>query len=391
MNDDRLRELLASPPPGEREAEDRSWRVVQAAFEARADVRPARHRARPLLALAACLAVLGAAFSPPGRAVLGELREAIGTAGGRDAGSALVSLPAPGRLLVNSPAGVWVVQRDGSKRLLAGYADASWSPKGLFVAASRGRELVALEPNGTVRWSLGRSSVVRSPHWSYDGYRIAYRAGPTLRVVNGDGTGDRLVARGLDPVAPAWRPGTHHVVFSHLNGRLVVLDADTRTLLWSHGLSADRPIQLAWSDDGKQLLAVSRSSLATFDASGRKRAVARLDGEALDADFVPGRHAFALARWLRPRLRSAVHVFDADTLRPRGRPVFSGAGVFGDVAWSPNRKWLLLSWPSADQWLFVRSADVRRVVAVSGLGRAFDPRHPRRRAAPRLAGWCCSD
>jgi hypothetical protein len=42
----------------------------------------------------------------------------------------------------------------------------------------------------------------------------------------------------------------------------------------------------------------------------------------------------------------------------------------------------MLSWRSADQWLFIRSVAVRNVVPVSGIEEAFGPE-----AVP--AGWCC--
>jgi hypothetical protein len=76
-------------------------------------------------------------------AVVDRFRDAVGR---EPSQPALVKLPAPGRLLVLSPAGAWVVDGDGSKRLLSGYEDASWSPRGLYVVATRGHQLVALDP-----------------------------------------------------------------------------------------------------------------------------------------------------------------------------------------------------------------------------------------------------
>ena len=129
MRDDRVRELLDRPAPGEQEAEDRGWQVVRGAFAQR-DV-PAR-RARPvrgLIALGAALALIGSAFTPPGQAVTDWVRDTVAP-GRDDARPALVSLPAPGRLLVNSQQGPWIVAQDGSRRLLGQYDDASWSPGG---------------------------------------------------------------------------------------------------------------------------------------------------------------------------------------------------------------------------------------------------------------------
>ena len=85
-------------------ARDRAWHVVAAAFEGR---EPApRERPRWPLVVALAAALLVAAFaSPPGRAVLDDLREVVGV---ERAQPALFSLPSPGRLLVASDAGLWV-------------------------------------------------------------------------------------------------------------------------------------------------------------------------------------------------------------------------------------------------------------------------------------------
>jgi Tol biopolymer transport system component len=66
----------------------------------------------------------------------------------------------------------------------------------------------------------------------------------------------------------------------------------------------------------------------------------------------------------------------------RAALVFAGAGRFADVEWSPDGHWILLNWPSADQWLFIRSAAVKKIRAVSNIRSSFGPN-------ARLAGWCC--
>ena len=69
----------------------------------------------------------------------------------------------------------------------------------------RGRpnELVALEPDGDLRWTLARPDV-RFPRWggTRTDTRIAYLSTARLRVVAGNGKGDRL----LDPQAATGRP-----------------------------------------------------------------------------------------------------------------------------------------------------------------------------------------
>src|SRR5438034_20663 len=80
----------------------------------------------------AVAALAGVLASPPGRSVIQSIREAVGV---KKTQHELFSLPAPGRLLVNSSRGAWVVEQNGSKRLLGPYREASWSPFGRFVVA----------------------------------------------------------------------------------------------------------------------------------------------------------------------------------------------------------------------------------------------------------------
>ena len=368
------------PAPGEREAEERSWRVVRSAFAAREPV--SRKRAWwPTVAVAAGAAVVAAALSPPGVAVLDSIRDAV--RGEPNAKPALFSLPT-GRLLVESTRGVWVVDRDGSKRLLAGYRDASWSPHGLYVAAVSGDELRALEPDGDVHWSIGRPGL-RFPRWSNVGNRderIAYLSGRTLRVVGGDGRGDHAIGA-ADRVAPAWRPGTHTVAYVDRRGRAIVVEADTGRRLWIRR-AQQRPEALEWSADGRFLLARGSSSITVFGgANGRGRLEPLGPGAApvVDARFAAAGTAVAFVQ--ESDARSFLWVYPR--LLPDGtaaRRVFTGAGVFDRVLWSPDDRWLLLSWPSADQWLFLRSAAVRKLEPVSGIEAAFG-----RGAVP--ADWCC--
>ena len=154
------------------------------------------------VAIAAAL-VLGLALTGPGAAVADWVRDAIDSGDGSS--RPLTSLPAPGRLLVQSGQGPWIVTEEGSKRRLGPYAEATWSPRGLFVAATRPRELFALDPKGGVRWSLARRAGVHQARWSPDGFHIAYLSGESLRVVAGDGTGDVRIGP-AGKTAPAGGP-----------------------------------------------------------------------------------------------------------------------------------------------------------------------------------------
>ena len=255
---------LYDPAPGEREAGERTWEVVRAAFEERLPS-PRKRDWRPFALAAAAAVVLAAAFSPPGNAVFGSLRDAV--RGERNAKPALASLPAPGRLLAESSAGIWVVQNDGSKRLLTGYRDAAWSPHGLYVAAVHGNELRALEPNGRVHWSLGRTGRLRNPRWSFDGFRVAYFAGHSLRVVNGDGTGDRLLTRDVRPGPVAWQPNAHTLAYVNRAGDIEISNVDKRNRNATVQTRA-APGQLDWASDGKTFIAVEPHAVEVFSQRG---------------------------------------------------------------------------------------------------------------------------
>src|SRR5947208_982595 len=166
--------------------------------------------------------------------------------------AALVSLPTSGRLLVQSAKGPWLVEPDGSRRLLGPYRDVSWSPHGLFLAATRPNELLALDPKGHVRWSLARPAV-RFPRWtgSRTDTRIAYLSGSRLHLVAGDGTRDVDLcgepATAL--VAPAWRPGAQRTLaYATTQGRVYVLDPAPCSLSGRSPRYPD-PRLLAWSSD----------------------------------------------------------------------------------------------------------------------------------------------
>jgi hypothetical protein len=355
-------------------AQERAWRVVSAAFEERLPAPRPRH-VWPVVAVAAAVVAAAAAASPPGRAVLGSVRHAI--AGERNAAPALYALPAPGRLLVESTRGPWVVEADGSKRLLGGYREASWSPHGLYVAAARANELLAVDPKGEVRWSLARPSI-RFPRWagSRTDTRIAYLTGSRLHVVGGDGRGD-VDACGepaAAPVAPAWRPGGGFVLaFATTRGRIMVLDAATCSARWATP-PGPAVTQLEWSPDRTRLLALGSGTLRLYSAAGRLLERRIVHGATVAA-FAPRGHALALVR----------RTVDGSELLVGRRRVFAGAGAFSDVAWSPDGRWLLLAWPSANQWLFIRSAGVRRIVAVSNIRRQYGST-----SFPHIAGWCCA-
>jgi hypothetical protein len=369
------RELEHIEIPAEHEARERTWRLVASAFEDRAPSPPRRAgRIVPALVLVVIGAIVAAALSPPGRAVFHAIRERVGV---EKSQPALFSVPAGGRLLVTSDAGVWVVQADGSKRRLGSYREASWSPHGLYVAATRRNALYALTPTGDERWSLGRPDV-RLPRWtgSRTDTRIAYTSGDQLHVVGGDGRGDESLSSAPDmSLAPrAWRPQTRRRVLAvalPAQGMLLVVDVDAHgEELWSRRVG--QVSKLEWSSDGRRLLVLGPRHLRVYTASGTTvQALGRTSAVNVDAAFRPGTHDLTLVR--RPGEVSQVVL--------AGRVVFSTAGELRGLTWSPDGRWLLVSAPEADQWVFVR-ADGRKIAAVSDISAQF-----RSQSLPRVEGW----
>jgi Tol biopolymer transport system component len=297
------------------------------------------------------------------------------------AGSSLGSLPA-GRLLVSSARGTWIVRGDGTRLRLGPWSAATWSPRGLYVAAWRGRELSAVAPNGRVAWTIAARGTVRDATWSPDGYRIAYRRDAVLAVVAGDGTGARILAQPVRAAAPAWRPGAPHTLaWVGASGRIEVRDVDSGALLWRSSASVGPVTALAWSADGHRLLARGARRVVVFDVTGKRSWRVRLpqDARVGAAAWAPRGDRIALA--LRGATATSVYVTPAP-LVPR-HPVFTTTGTLRSLAWSPDGRRLLVRWADADQWLLLSpSATHAPITAIGSISRRFG-------APPTVQGWCC--
>lgn len=395
----RLRDLRV---PDEGAAEERARDVVRAAYAERTPVRPPPRIRRAAVAVAVAAGLLAVGLSPAGARVADLVRDVVGAG---DAEPVLTRLPAPGEMLVESRSGgVWIARADGSKRHLGDFEQATWSPRGLFVAATRGRELAALDPAGEVRWSLARPRPLSDPRWSEEpGYRIAYRAGSQLRVVAGDGTGDRLLERDVAQVAPAWRPvgpgqqkgagpgpGTHVLAFVRRSNRVRVIDADRGT---TRRIPIppfrERPIGLEWSSDGAALMILGRDSVRVLQTAGddSQSSELQLDGRVIAGAVSPDGERVAITRRVGNRGELLI-----TSRRPSGaieERVLTAArqASFDDVTWSPDGRWLVVSWREADQWLFIRPDRPARKVAVADISRQFDPNSGGEPAFPSIAGW----
>jgi hypothetical protein len=398
MTEPRLRERLREVSvPEEREAEERGWRVVHGAFEARHPVHVRPRVNRLAIALATALLVAAIALSPAGAKVADLVHDVV-EPGTENAQPALTSLPASGRLLVTSPQGPWIVDKDGSQRLLGAYQEAAWSPSGLFAAVTRGRQLTAVDPVGTVRWSLAARRPVSQPAWSPSGLRVAYMSGSSLRVVRGNGRGDRPLVDRIAPVAPAWRPlseplpagqvaigpGTNVLAYVDRRDRVRVRDINTGRVLWRTNRYAAAIRGLQWSANRRRLLVRTGSFVDFLDAQGR--ASSRVTWPTLGASMSPDSKRTAFIRRAKHG-RSEVVITGRYGSGPPRR-VFSRPGPMMDPTWSPDGKWVLVARRDADQWLFIRPSRPVRVEAVANISRQFDPGATGQPRFPGISGWC---
>jgi len=376
--------------PDELDAQRRAWPLVRTAFDAREPVTWPRRNLRPVFAAVLAVFVSAAAFSPPGRALVGSVQDAF-TDDKVKPRPALTSLPAPGPLLVNSQRGPWIVQFDGSKRLLGQWAEGSWSPRAQHVVVTRNHTVAALLPNGTVRWSIARSGAVRAGRWSPDGFRVTYLNGRELRVVAGDGTDDGSLRRVVGATPPAWRPeGDHELVFSTVDGRIELVRTDTAKTVWRTA-AGEVPTQLVWSEDGERLLVLGERSLRVLDADGRKLWSIGLPVGPSGVAFVRDSHRFVMIRFSPATGLSNLVLLQAETDPGEARVLYSASGDFGTLAVSPNGNWLLVGWLNADQWIFLRLS-ASKVQSVSNIVEQFGgaaPSSPLSKSFPKSVSWCC--
>lgn len=370
-----LRERLRDEPlAGEAEAAARTWPVVEAALAAREPTR--RHRGAGLrLALVTGIVGLGlvAALSPAGAWIEDRLRDDP-----EPGAPAFTALPRGAPALAISRSGAYAVRPDAWRRL-GSFTDAGWSPRGLHVVGVNGRRLEAVTQQGAPRWSIARPQRVHHPAWSLgEGFMVAYLEGTRLRVVagNGDPASDRLLRRGAAPVTPAWMPGDRYRMTYSRGGRaLETLDAVTGGSVWRARVGG--ALELAWSRDGRRLVAMSRRALTVLDASGRVLRTLPLAARARDLALHPSGR------------RAAVTVEGAARMRVLDVPLGGGApwqrfqGDVDGIAWSRDGRRLLVASRGADQWLLLGPGD--RVRVLNGVSRELGAAG----GFPRLAGWCC--
>lgn len=376
---------LPEPDPG---AQDRAWRLVDAAYARRSRTRRRGFGRRLPAAALGVAAGLVLALTPAGADVAHLVRRQVAehprTPPPRPA--ALARLPGGGKLLVATATGLYTAGAGHGVRRIAGRTDdAAWSAFGRYVVTARGREVAVSAADGRRVWRVVAPGPADGVRWSPDGNRIAYLSARTLRVVAGDGTGDRLVAGvAAGTAAPAWRPGHgHQVVYAATRRVGVLVDVDSGRPLWRVRLPA-RTRQLAWSADGRRLLALGARGLRSFDSRGRTvhRGTSAPGRLHVAASPAPSSHEFVLLD--RAGSQERVSLVSPARRGPslRERPLLTAAGI-GAVHFSPDGGWILVDWRGRGSWLLVPLQSHRATRSVDRVPSRFG------NGEPIVAGWCC--
>jgi hypothetical protein len=361
------RRLRGARAPGEEAAFRRAHPLAMAMVRAAPSRRRRGRRAvRALAPLAAALLAAGLLLTSAGADVRSWISDAVTSS--RPEPVRAETLPGGGRLLTAGRDGLFVRSAHGPRRIFGDVGEAAWSPRGLFVIATRGIELIAVSPTGERRWSLHQRAPIRHPRWAPSGYQVAYLSGGSVFLVEGDGSNDaRLGAAG--GAAPAWRPVRGHSQLAYARGRSVVLrDTIDRRVLFSTRV-ARRPLALSWSADGERLLVVERDRIQLLNQFGARL---RTSHTPRGTRNVTGTFARSGRDWTLVRAQGAssrlMLVSGQDTLK-----VLELAGRVSGVTYSPRGDWLALGVGRA-VWL-VRPgyhAGLRGVHTVPAHGRLMD-------------------
>jgi hypothetical protein len=387
------RALAGMRAPDESGAQERAWATVRAAYRERSPAAPARSHRRVALVPVAAVLIGAIAFSPAGATVKRIINRALSEP--PISRVAALSLPAPGKLLLSNAHGTWVVSSHGSVKRLGSWTQASWSPRGIYLAAASAGGLTAIDPTGTPAWRLA-APAVSDPQWYLpNGYRVAYRSGTDLREVAGDGSGDHFLAAEVAPIAPAWRPGhDYQLAYATRRGAVVIRGGDTGVRVWRSGPHPGRPLAIGWSPTGTRLVLVTSAGAWLYLPGEATPLRIRLPvrGPVLDATASPDGRWLALVRGMTVAGRAGgattpeLQIADLTAPARSPRTVLSGIPV-GQPTWAPDSRWLVVTWSAAGQLWFVHAIGRLRIIAESRVAAKLGPGG---RAGPlRLDGWCC--
>src|SRR6266513_5447481 len=223
----RLRAAFGRLPDPSGEASARARAGALAAFGS-------GHRgSRGALLLVAFAVTIAVGASAAALAATGKLHVALGTRSKspRPIPTRLGVPPGSHGLAVVAGGKLWLATRSGLDIEGMPVSAAELSPRALYAVVGIGTSLVSLAPGNRRPWVHQTDGRVVSAAWSPDGLKIVYvvarRGADELRLIEGDGSPDRLLVRRVRPVKPSWRADSLAVAYVDARGRAAVFHLST--------------------------------------------------------------------------------------------------------------------------------------------------------------------
>jgi hypothetical protein len=223
------------------------------------------------------------------------------------------------------------------------------APGQLLVTSRQGTWVVRADGSRRLLGHYGGAAF--SPHGLY----VAATRANQLVVVDPKGAVRWTLPRPA-PRFPAWTGTRRDTRIAYLSGGRLRIVAGDGTGDYAVGPAA--PVAPVWRPGRVVVYSNGRRAVA-YDAVAHRR-TAPPSGESEPS--------------IRRRAGQSEVVLD-------GRVVFRGTGVFDGVVESPGGRWLLVSWPTANQWVFVRTKP-RKIVGVARITQQFG-------RGARVEDWCC--
>ena len=217
--------------------------------------------------------------------------------------------------------------------------------------------LLAVTPNGTVRWRVVPPARPRGPRWSPDGFRLAYLAGRSC--ASSSATAPTTGSSSATPATS--RPRSGRLPPARRLGRRRRARPPRRRRPRRARMALRRPRP---ARHPHALLVGRRHARAGRRRPQRDRVRAghrRRPHHAHPA--APAAAAFPPAGNGAPALLEHRDGQSAIRLLGRRKPLIETSGRYRGLVWSPDGRWLFTRWGS--QWLLVRK-DGRRVTTLEG-------------------------